>query len=193
MLARRLREGNEWKRGFLSHGWHEAVVTKVYPDGKRVDLEYINDKQGARRVPITVDLGRCGGVNEKAVSSHCILVKPAVADPIVSAAAGSVLNSRAEGGSHCLGSTGACVSERVASAAAKALTTKELERAMKACNLSRADAGTLIAAKFGSALCAPGEAVGAIAAQSVGEPSTQMTLNTFHLGTLFNHILILCT
>ncbi|KAF7282113.1 hypothetical protein GWI33_003228 [Rhynchophorus ferrugineus] len=29
-------------------------------------------------------------------------------------------------------------------------------------------------------LCAPGEPVGLIAAQSVGEPSTQMTLNTFH-------------
>jgi DNA-directed RNA polymerase I subunit RPA1 len=29
-------------------------------------------------------------------------------------------------------------------------------------------------------LCQPGEAVGLLAAQSVGEPSTQMTLNTFH-------------
>ncbi|KAG1668409.1 DNA-directed RNA polymerase I subunit RPA1 [Nymphon striatum] len=29
-------------------------------------------------------------------------------------------------------------------------------------------------------LCEPGEAVGILAAQSVGEPSTQMTLNTFH-------------
>lgn len=27
----------------------------------------------------------------------------------------------------------------------------------------------------------PGEAVGVLAAQSVGEPSTQMTLNTFHM------------
>ena len=27
----------------------------------------------------------------------------------------------------------------------------------------------------------PGQSVGAIAAQSFGEPSTQMTLNTFHL------------
>jgi DNA-directed RNA polymerase I subunit RPA1 len=27
----------------------------------------------------------------------------------------------------------------------------------------------------------PGENVGTIAAQSIGEPSTQMTLNTFHL------------
>lgn len=31
-----------------------------------------------------------------------------------------------------------------------------------------------------SATVAPGEPVGCIAAQSIGEPSTQMTLNTFH-------------
>jgi hypothetical protein len=35
--------------------------------------------------------------------------------------------------------------------------------------------------KFLRALAAPGEAVGVLAAQSVGEPSTQMTLNTFHM------------
>jgi hypothetical protein len=35
--------------------------------------------------------------------------------------------------------------------------------------------------KFMAALAAPGEAVGVLAAQSVGEPSTQMTLNTFHM------------
>jgi len=29
-------------------------------------------------------------------------------------------------------------------------------------------------------LCEPGDDVGLLAAQSVGEPSTQMTLNTFH-------------
>ena len=34
--------------------------------------------------------------------------------------------------------------------------------------------------KYARSLAAPGEAVGAIAAQSIGEPSTQMTLNTFH-------------
>merc|ERR1712070_22275 len=38
----------------------------------------------------------------------------------------------------------------------------------------------IVAAKYSSSLAAPGEAVGSIAAQSVGEPSTQMTLNTFH-------------
>ncbi|KAI2473314.1 beta and beta-prime subunits of DNA dependent RNA-polymerase [Annulohypoxylon bovei var. microspora] len=36
-------------------------------------------------------------------------------------------------------------------------------------------------AKYLSSLMEPGEAVGIVAGQSVGEPSTQMTLNTFHL------------
>ncbi|KAI0014813.1 beta and beta-prime subunits of DNA dependent RNA-polymerase [Xylariomycetidae sp. FL0641] len=35
--------------------------------------------------------------------------------------------------------------------------------------------------KYLSSLVEPGEAVGIVAGQSVGEPSTQMTLNTFHL------------
>jgi DNA-directed RNA polymerase I subunit RPA1 len=35
--------------------------------------------------------------------------------------------------------------------------------------------------KYLRSLIDPGEAVGVLAAQSIGEPSTQMTLNTFHL------------
>jgi len=35
--------------------------------------------------------------------------------------------------------------------------------------------------RFDQALVHPGEMVGVIAAQSIGEPATQMTLNTFHL------------
>ena len=38
-----------------------------------------------------------------------------------------------------------------------------------------------IIAKFEQAIVRPGEMVGSIAAQSIGEPATQMTLNTFHL------------
>lgn len=34
--------------------------------------------------------------------------------------------------------------------------------------------------RFMSSRCAPGEMIGAVAAQSIGEPATQMTLNTFH-------------
>ncbi|KAK8914437.1 DNA-directed RNA polymerase II subunit RPB1 [Platanthera zijinensis] len=39
----------------------------------------------------------------------------------------------------------------------------------------------LVKLNYLSSLVEPGEAVGVLAAQSVGEPSTQMTLNTFHL------------
>lgn len=35
--------------------------------------------------------------------------------------------------------------------------------------------------RFIRSLAAPGESVGIIAGQSIGEPSTQMTLNTFHM------------
>ena len=34
--------------------------------------------------------------------------------------------------------------------------------------------------RFMAAIAAPGEMVGVLAAQSIGEPATQMTLNTFH-------------
>merc|ERR1711935_1081899 len=61
------------------------------------------------------------------------------------------------------------------------LENDELKKAMKSNNVSNDEFDSLVAAKFTSALVDPGEAVGAIAAQSIGEPSTQMTLNTFHL------------
>ncbi|KAK2595112.1 hypothetical protein QQS21_007138 [Conoideocrella luteorostrata] len=47
--------------------------------------------------------------------------------------------------------------------------------------LSRKNAEVLFAMKYLQSLVEPGEAVGVVAGQSVGEPSTQMTLNTFHL------------
>jgi DNA-directed RNA polymerase II subunit RPB1 len=39
---------------------------------------------------------------------------------------------------------------------------------------------TEVEARFAASLAAPGEVVGTVAAQSIGEPTTQMTLNTFH-------------
>lgn len=45
----------------------------------------------------------------------------------------------------------------------------------------RRDFQSLVSLKYLNCLIQPGEAVGIIAAQSIGEPSTQMTLNTFHL------------
>jgi DNA-directed RNA polymerase I subunit RPA1 len=47
--------------------------------------------------------------------------------------------------------------------------------------IARRTAEKILAAKYIRSLVEPGEAVGIVAGQSVGEPSTQMTLNTFHL------------
>lgn len=47
--------------------------------------------------------------------------------------------------------------------------------------LTKKNAETLFAMKYLRSLVEPGEAVGIVAGQSIGEPSTQMTLNTFHL------------
>lgn len=48
-------------------------------------------------------------------------------------------------------------------------------------SIARKTAEKILAAKYVRSLVSPGEAVGIVAGQSVGEPSTQMTLNTFHL------------
>ena len=45
-----------------------------------------------------------------------------------------------------------------------------------------------VKSKFLSSLAIPGEMVGTIAAQSIGEPATQMTLNTFHLAGVSSNV-----
>lgn len=45
----------------------------------------------------------------------------------------------------------------------------------------RKELESVLVAKYLRSVAEPGEAVGIVAGQSVGEPSTQMTLNTFHL------------
>ncbi|CAD6271366.1 unnamed protein product [Miscanthus lutarioriparius] len=57
--------------------------------------------------------------------------------------------------------------------------SKEFQRCRY--NIEAEELKELLKVKFLSSLVDPGEAVGVVAAQSIGEPSTQMTLNTFHL------------
>lgn len=60
---------------------------------------------------------------------------------------------------------------------------RELFEKIKQYGLSREEATSVIqeaVRRYLSSLVAPGEAVGMVAAQSIGEPATQMTLRTFH-------------
>jgi DNA-directed RNA polymerase I subunit RPA1 len=172
--ARRLRVGSRWVRGTLCRGWFDATITKCNED-ETFNIRYISDGKEVENVPLHVSLGRCGGKRTAAASSLCTLIKPAVPDPVLSGAV-------REDGVHRLGTSGKCISERVAEAAALAFKKdNKVRTAMKANNISSKQMNKLVASKYGSAMCHPGEAVGCIAAQSLGEPSTQMTLNTFHL------------
>lgn len=47
--------------------------------------------------------------------------------------------------------------------------------------ISKSKFSKLVSLKYLNSLIQPGESVGIIASQSIGEPSTQLTLNTFHL------------
>jgi DNA-directed RNA polymerase I subunit RPA1 len=173
--ARKLKFGDEWRRGALCCGWHPAQITKVRSGRKLFDLQYTEDDSKVSKVPIEVHFSYAGGRHTKAISSMCTIIKPAVRDPILS-------DTSKNRGGHRIGSSGACVSEKIAGDLADAIMNDDkLKSAMKSNNLSAADLKQVVSAKYSSALVAPGEAVGCIAAQSIGEPSTQMTLNTFHL------------
>ena len=171
VMAKRLRLNGQWIRGNICRGWNLAVATNIHEGGKVVDLKYVSDGHIEENVPITINLYGAGGLTTKAIANTTVVVKRYIPDPIIS--------SPSRG--HRLGSSGVCVSEHVARAASNALGSRSMERIMKEVNLTRKNVSSLIGAKFSSSICDPGEAVGSIAAQSVGEPSTQMTLNTFHL------------
>ncbi|KAF9870550.1 RNA polymerase Rpb1 [Colletotrichum karsti] len=59
--------------------------------------------------------------------------------------------------------------------------SKESSGLINAPAVNKRSAELVLAAKYMRSLVEAGEAVGIVAGQSIGEPSTQMTLNTFHL------------
>lgn len=167
VLARKLRFGSEWVRGAICDGWFDATVIRTDKKNGTYDITYVKDGQKVKNVPMQVEFTR-----NKAACNICVILKAATSDPVLSLAQGS----------RRVGSSGLCVSERIADMASKSMAENdELKKAMKSNEVSNVEFDSLVAAKFTAALVDPGEAVGAIAAQSVGEPSTQMTLNTFHL------------
>jgi DNA-directed RNA polymerase I subunit RPA1 len=153
--ARKLRDGTTYEKGCeVLDGYFEATVKKAHKDGT-FDLTFKGDKTKAKGVPKSY-------------------VKTFVCDPILNDAGRP---------KHRMGVSGSCVSERVAKMTSEALEKDDpaLKAAMKSSGVDADKMASLVARKYADALVAPGEAVGSIAAQSVGEPSTQMTLNTFHL------------
>merc|ERR1712032_656787 len=134
----------------------------------------ICDGKKVKKVPKVVDFNYCGSKKTPADSFQCVIIRPGTPDPVIA-------DPGRENWKHRIGSSGGCVSEQVAESALKAMEDPAVKKAIESSGISKGGFSELVAAKYSSALASPGEAVGSIAAQSIGEPSTQMTLNTFHL------------
>ncbi|KAL4876263.1 beta and beta-prime subunits of DNA dependent RNA-polymerase [Aspergillus karnatakaensis] len=83
-----------------------------------------------------------------------------------------------------LGSTSEAFSQalkKYEDANTKGLLKDKKNKKAENARLSKKNFETLMNMKYMNSVVDPGEAVGIVAGQSIGEPSTQMTLNTFHL------------
>jgi DNA-directed RNA polymerase I subunit RPA1 len=175
--AKKLRKGNEWKRGRLCVGWFDATIIKVHSD-KTYSIKYHDDQVVVKRVPLEVSFDGCASRRSLALWNICQLIRVSVSDPLLS----GVYSGPNGFSTKRVGQSGSCISEKLSAGVELALDTQvSLEKAIAASGISSNQFEELVASKYANSLISPGEAVGSIAAQSVGEPSTQMTLNTFHL------------
>ena len=189
LLARRRRISDlPWSRSNMLPRWESAEVIKVRSKGESdgkdsksskkkdksvagfdvpesVDLKYLSDNKIEKRVPLCIFEN---GLKTKGTLSLPI-IKPGLPDPAMSSLR---LDT-------CVGA----VSENMQRSVDDYIETnpdnlinEDVEEGLKAAGLEM-----LIWVRCLKSMVQPGEAVGCVAAQSVGEPSTQMTLNTFHL------------
>jgi DNA-directed RNA polymerase I subunit RPA1 len=168
-----------WSPKNLMKKWFLAEIIKVRDRELGVyDIRYLNDDKVEKKMSISIKLSAASGQSYSDVIHGHKQSKAAVyplltvqrPDPIMSA-----LN---------IGSNIGCVSEKI-QASIQSYSQKNPDQILTPTTSSTtitADSFELLVwMKYAHSLACPGEAVGCVAAQSIGEPSTQMTLNTFHL------------
>ena len=198
VLAKRLkRQRDEWVTGAWNHGWEPAEVVKVHAAKAHrpvtYDLKYGKDGAVVKRVPrrinqtvvqpvqgvraaaaATADVDSGPPTPASSSAPHVDIIRwPYLPEPVLG-------RPKTQLGLH-LGA----VSERFQDAIQEYLS-KDPENLFGKTpaagdSKSKASLELLLWLKYMRSLTPPGEAVGSIAGQSIGEPSTQMTLNTFHL------------
>lgn len=177
ILARRKKSKElMWGATTLMPAWQVATITKVRSDDdeKLYDLEYL-DGSVEKKVPLFILVrsklskdasGNAGG--NKKIELH--LIKTGLPDTAMS-------TLRLD---NCIGA----VSEKIQDAITNYIKSNPddaISSSVGDTKVTSAALELLVWVKYMRSLACPGEAVGCVAAQSVGEPSTQMTLNTFHL------------
>lgn len=201
--ARRLKQGEtKWKRGTIEKGFFDAEIlalSQEYEDGRdsTYDIQYVDTGLKAFAVPrTTVFKARKPTNDTRAMSGRVDIIKVTRSDPVMQSLE---LNQHV-----------GCVSERIQDKLwnynqrnpANCLDLlKKKKKSKKSKKNSKEDAADeidrekmmtkhtvspdafqlLVWVNYLRSMANPGENVGVICAQSIGEPSTQMTLNTFHL------------
>ncbi|RYH32418.1 hypothetical protein EON65_00540 [archaeon] len=176
VLARKRKDaGKEWSTSNICADWFVAEITKVRPHEKKykyaVDLKYENGST-EKKVPIMVRTHAPSSSSN--VGSERLFV-PMVKLGLPTETAQSKLK---------LGNTVGAVSEKIQDSIVDYVTKnpdKVIHSEPSDSTVTAESLELLIWIKYMRSLACPGEAVGCVAAQSIGEPSTQMTLNTFHL------------
>lgn len=180
VLARRKQRGEfPWTRRNMMRQWFVAEIVKVRAneDGKvSYDMRY-EDGVVEKKVPVAlsakVTIQPSEGSGSSAPTTSVItipLLKLGLPDPAM-----SVLRLNKH--------VGAC-SEKIQDALTDYIKKNPdgaISKNVTDTSVTAASLELLMWVKYMRSLACPGEAVGCVAAQSIGEPSTQMTLNTFHL------------
>lgn len=183
-----------WERTNLCNQWYTAIVIKVresthQKNGRSIskyDIQYTDDHIIEKKVPgiimVHPRLSSGGGpvprigfntLDPNLSWDHKLpvyLIKPGIPDPAMN-------KLRLD---RCVGA----ISEKLQENINDYVTKNDdgvITNAVSYNTINRDALELLVWVKYLRSFACPGEAVGCVAAQSVGEPSTQMTLNTFHL------------
>ncbi|CAH0473375.1 unnamed protein product [Peronospora belbahrii] len=201
IMARRLKHGEtKWKCGHIEIGFHAAEIVAVAgetedPRECTYDIRYLDTGLKAFSVPRTTKFKTRKPANAtRAMSGRVVIIKVSLEDPVMQSLPLNehvgLISERIQdklrqynerNPSKCLQLMKKKKSKK--SKKSKRAAENEIDReVMQSKHAVGPDAFQLLVwVNYLRSMCAPGENVGILAAQGIGEPSTQMTLNTFHL------------
>lgn len=159
---KRINKKEEWKIGNIMKGWYDAKIIDTLKEGDNIYYKLLySDNTKDSRVP--------GKIIDKKTNALIQLVKIILPDTV---------QSKFPIGQY-LGCIGENIYEKI-----KSYCERNPDQVLGKDDPNKIDPEVfelLMWLKCIRGEIPPGESVGCIAAQSIGEPATQMTLNTFHL------------
>ncbi|KAF4130790.1 RNA polymerase Rpb1 [Phytophthora infestans] len=202
IMARRLKQGEtKWKRGNIELGFHAAEIVAVAgenEDGRecKYDIKYLDTGLKSFGVPRTAKFKATKPTNAtRAMSGRVDIIKVSLEDPVMQSLPLSehvgliseriqdkLRNYNTRNPSNCLELMKKKKKSKKSKKSKHAADDEVDREVMQSKHAVSPDAFQLLVwVNYLRSMCAPGENVGILAAQGIGEPSTQMTLNTFHL------------